>query len=217
VVKWLVIGMSAVILVAALQIVVQWWSGHVLVNFLETHPIPGSDRIQPRLFNVTGIVPIAYTLFAFALGAALGAVFRRTVWAILGTVVGYGSAAAWMVVGIRPSLASRAFVSQTTTSGYVPVPHLGWYLGYAFRPIPGIRHPVAPSAATEIVQSCQGQLGAPYLDYQHCLTTHGIEGGSLYQPLNHYWALQWGEAAIYAIAALALFGLTLWAVRRWRA
>lgn len=49
------------------------------------------------------------------------------------------------------------------------------------------------------------------------LTAHKVEAGTLYQPSSHYWTLQWGEAGIYAIAVIALFGLTLWAVRRWKA
>jgi hypothetical protein len=215
VVKWLVVGLSAALLVGLLQIVVQWWSAHVTVNFGFSSTIFGSDRIQPRLFNVTGIVPIAYTLFAFALGAALGAVSRRVAWAVAGTTVGYGVAAYVMVTGIRPSLASKVFV-PFPLQGNQDRP-LSWFLGSGFRYMPGYIPRGAPSA-DEVAQRCKQVYSYPeYLRYQHCLQSHHLQGGALLQPPSHYWSLQWGEAAIYVGAALVLFGLALWAVRRWRA
>jgi ABC-type transport system involved in multi-copper enzyme maturation permease subunit len=221
-IKWLVVGVIAMALVALLQILVQWWSGHVLINFLETGSLLGSNRITPRLFGVTGVVPIAYTFFAFALGAALGAIFRRTVWAVVGTIVVYGAATALMVFNIRAyQLSSPIFVQQKfTLSGpsvtYVPQIVLrqpAWNLGYSFRLAPGFS---SASSANEIAQRCQDQNYnfAPYL---HCLAAHHVEAGSFFQPANRYWQLQWSEAAIYVAAALVLFGLALWAVRRWRA
>jgi len=35
-----------------------------------------------------------------------------------------------------------------------------------------------------------------------------------YQPISHYWALQWIELAIFLGAAVALSGFCLWWVRR---
>ena len=82
VIRWLVIGLAVVILSVALAAVSNWWFLHVPTN----GSVFGS-RIQPGGFDVTGIVPAAYALFAFALGAALGMILRRTAQAIFGTVV----------------------------------------------------------------------------------------------------------------------------------
>jgi hypothetical protein len=212
--NWLVVGLSAVALMGLFQLVVQWWSGHVLVNFLESHFILGTDRIAPRLFGVTGVVPIAYTLFAFALGVALGALLRHTVWAVVGTVAGYGLASLGMVVGIRSSLAAKVFVSETTIGGYDPGPSGAWYIGPEWRAVPGAQHPTGASVL-DIVHRCMSSGYVP--TYDHCLTTHGVEGGFLYQPLDHYWPIQGWEALIFVSVAVALFAPALWAVRRWRA
>ncbi len=68
---------------------------------------PGNSRIDPQLFSTTGVTPIAYTLFAFALGTALGALLRRVSLAAIGTFVIYGIVALVMVSTIRPILAPQ--------------------------------------------------------------------------------------------------------------
>jgi len=219
VIDWLVVGLSAAVMVGLLQVVVQWWSGHVLVNFLETAPLPGTFRIVPRLFGITGIVPIVYTLFAFSLGAALGAIFRRVGWAVVGTLVGYGSATALLVLNIRPyHLAPPVFVPSQAPIGVAFSGQTKWTLGFGYRFIPGAPNAAGTVAANEIAQRCQRHAyGGDYSSLLRCLTAHKVEAGTLYQPTSHYWALQWGEAGIYVIAVAVLFGLTLWAVRRWKA
>jgi hypothetical protein len=222
VIKWSVVGLSAIALAALLQVVAQWWSGHVLVNFLETSSVPGTDRIAPRLFGITGIVPIAYTLFAFALAVALGAIFRRTLWAVVGTIIGYAASAVLLVFNIRPyRLFSPVFVPQLTgpngtSVAFMPQTVLSrpaWSLGFGFRLFPGV---VSPYSANEIAQRCQDR-NYNYAPYLRCLASHHVQMGSFYQGANRYWPLQWSEAGIYLAATLVLFGLTLWAVRRWRA
>ena len=45
-------------------------------------------------------------------------------------------------------------------------------------------------------------------------TSSASAKSSTYQPLNHYWPLQWFEALIFLGLAVALVGLCLWRVRR---
>jgi len=52
-----------------------WWFG----PFGQLGIHGGQSRIQPNIFDVQGIAPIGYTLFAFALGTAAGTFIRRTV------------------------------------------------------------------------------------------------------------------------------------------
>jgi len=215
--KWLVVGLALVALASLLVLITQWWSGQVFVRLpLE---LTLSGRIQPTLFAVTGVAPIAYTLFAFSLGAALGAILRRTSWAVVGTVVGYTAVAFLMVFSIRPSLATQGFLSETrsTSDQYVTLPSpQPWNLGYGFRFTPGTHLSGGASSASAIAQRCQDR-NYNYSPFRRCLSTHEVQGGFFYQPAGHYWELQWGEAAIYVGTTLVLFGLTLWAVRRWRA
>jgi ABC-type transport system involved in multi-copper enzyme maturation permease subunit len=217
IVKWLVVGLTLVALASLLVLITQWWSGRVFVRLPLDLTLSG--RIQPTLFAVTGVAPIAYTLFAFSLGAALGAIFRRTSWAVVGTVVGYTAVAFLMVFSIRSSLASQGFLSETTSTSdqYVTLPSpQPWNLGYGFRTIPGAHPPAGASSPGTIAQRCQ-ERNYNYSPYLQCLRANHVQGGFSYQPAGHYWTLQWSEAAIYVGAALVFFGLTLWAVRRWRA
>ena len=211
IIKWVVVGLSAFVLVALLQVVVHWWSWHSVYNLFEVG-FPG-DQIAPFPFGISGVVPVAHALFAFALGAALGAIIRHTGWAIVATVFGYVVGAIVMVFSIRPyHLVAPLFVPSDSSSIYFPN-HSLWNLGPGFRIAPGFH---SASDANTIAKAClsQSAYGAPY---DPCLAAHHVQAGWFYQPANRYWELQWGEAGIYAAAAIVLFGFALWAVRRWRA
>lgn len=176
VIRWLIIGLAVAAFASAVAVLSNWWFGQVPTN--------GSSfgsRIQPGGsggFDITGIVPIAYALFAFALGAALGMVLRRTARAIFGTVVLLVTARLLFEQYVRAKLAAPLFLPVGyNQTGFID-PSNFWFVGNGYR---------------------------------------GIQFGNFYQPASHYWALQWGEAAIFTAAAAALFGVALWAVRRWRA
>ena len=214
--KWVVVGLILGALTSLLMLITQYWSGHVFARLPLSVALHG--RIQPTLFAVTGVAPVAYTLFAFSLGAALGAIIRRTSWAVVATIVGYTAVALLMVFSIRPNLASQGFMAETrsTSVQYVALPTpQPWMLGYGFRFAPSTRPPTGAESASAIAQRCMDQKSGG--SYIRCLSAHDVEGGFSYQPASHYWALQWGEAAIYFASALVLFGLALLAVRRWRA
>jgi hypothetical protein len=49
---------------------------------------------------------------------------------------------------------------------------------------------------------------------QRCTNHLGIREVLTYQPISHYWALQWTELAIFLGAAAILSGFCLWWVRR---
>ncbi|MGI8879343.1 MAG: hypothetical protein ACR2KJ_02300 [Jatrophihabitans sp.] len=48
-------------------------------------------RFDPLHFEIQGIVPIAYSVFAVSLGVAAGAVLRRTLPALGVTIFGYAA------------------------------------------------------------------------------------------------------------------------------
>ena len=75
--KLSVVGVASVILTGLLSWIVTWWF----------NPIDKVNANQFSVFDERGIVPIAYTAFAFVLGAAVGVVMRRTVLAMAVTVV----------------------------------------------------------------------------------------------------------------------------------
>ena len=80
---------------------------------------------------------------------------------------------------------------------------------------------VGPSGNTNVSVgshgiSIEGAGSCPNLHSQtpQCVTAGAVQLGlrqSLqYQPISHYWALQWGELAIFLGAAVVLSGLCLW-------
>jgi hypothetical protein len=220
IVKWSVIGLFLVVSLAALTFVSQWWTGQAnetqnlnlwLAGF-------GRGRLQPLYFPVTGLALGAYTLFAFALSAALGAVIRKTSWAIFAAVIGYTAIAVIAVFFVRPGLAPQVFAPfATTTSGYAQgsagvISDEAWDLGYGYRYAPGTPSNEMGSSANAVGQQCNDGPS-----FAQCFAKHHLQMGTFYQPADHYWELQWRESALLVLITGALLGSTIWSVRRWRA
>jgi hypothetical protein len=214
--SWVVVAALLLAATVAFSPIAQWWSGRVYPNIPESLFLPGS-RIQPNFFGITGAVLVAYTLFAFALGVAMGAVLRRTSVAVVATIVVYGVVAVIMVVVVRPSLAPTAFLKSDTTDSvqYVTVPYPPpWVVTYEYRYIPGVKQRTTTVSPDQIGTYCQGLGESPSLQAR-CLTKSGVEGGFVYLAPNRYWQIQWREALIYLGATIILFSFSVWTVRRW--
>lgn len=226
--KWCAVGLSLVVVVALLTLIVQWWTGHAMER-VDTNWIGigvNGGPLHPLQFPITGLVFSAYTLFAFALGTALGAVLRKTSWAVAGTVVIYTSVSILVVLFVRPSLAPRLFVdetplaaaqNQTTTASPfdAAVVHEtagAWILGSGYRYAPGTR--AAGSSADVAGRRCETLTTTPYLT---CLSDHHLQEGTFYLTANRYWEVQWRESALLLVSSGVLLGLTVWSVRRWTA
>jgi hypothetical protein len=93
-IKLIVLGLAVVTLAAAMSVLVLWWH----------QPL---DRMYAdgswTFFDVMGLAPIAYALFAFALGVSAGAIIQRTVPAMAATLVVY-TMARFAVYMLRPWL-----------------------------------------------------------------------------------------------------------------
>ena len=59
-------------------------------SFQPLIPVLG-NRFRGGWFDVQGVIPAAYMLFALALGACIGAVWRKTIPAMAATIVGYAA------------------------------------------------------------------------------------------------------------------------------
>jgi hypothetical protein len=92
--RWLAtkLGVAALVSVlvsGGLALAVSWWAGPIDRAIDQGNPdgIFSLPRIYPLVFGARGIVPIGYTLFAFALGVALGLILRRSVLAVALTLI----------------------------------------------------------------------------------------------------------------------------------
>jgi hypothetical protein len=95
-VKIAVTGAASVITAGLLSLMVTWWASP-------------HDRLVNSLyafFDQRDIVPMAYALFAFALGAVLGMVFRRTLPAMAVTLGVYAAVRYAFTSWIRPRILS---------------------------------------------------------------------------------------------------------------
>jgi hypothetical protein len=97
--RWLLVKLGLVGLASAavgglLSLMVTWWYSPIdKVN---------QDRFGAAAFGLHGFVPAGYALFAFALGAATGLLFRRTLPAMAVTLVGFIAARLTVAYWVRP-------------------------------------------------------------------------------------------------------------------
>lgn len=99
--RWLLIkiglvGIASMFVGLALGLMATWWASPVDKAL--------QDRLSPGMFPLHGIVPGAYALFAFALGATAGLVLRRTLPAMVVSLVGFVLARVLVTDYVRPNI-----------------------------------------------------------------------------------------------------------------
>jgi hypothetical protein len=206
--RWLAVKLGMCMLGAGLVAVIlgwliTWWS----------HPFAriGSggfnfSRINANVYDFTGTVPVAYTLYAFAFGTAAGALIRRTVPAMGVTIAGYLMLRIPME-SIRGHLLPALTITYPTESAS-PRAGLGdWILSST--PIDRAGHAVAAI-------NCPGSKGGGGLvgAVIKCIPPYAFRR-DVYQPLSRFWALQGAETGIVLAVTLALLATAAWwTVRR---
>jgi hypothetical protein len=94
--------------------------------------------------------------------------------------------------------AGHGLTSQTVATACPSLP----FPGGGPAPVSGTRvRVVAPTDVRNSLHDCVTKIAATY----HVVVT--------YQPANRYWVLQWGETAVYFVAALAIAGFCFWWIR----
>jgi hypothetical protein len=118
---------------------------------------------------------------------------------------------------IRPNLIAP--VVETTDA--FRVSHQDWwYLDGGF--VPNGRSTPAPgqswSSNVSLMESCQpaAGYGKPTHSAAYCEKLHHLHYVLQFQPPSHFWPLQAAESAIFLGIAVALLGLSVLVVGRWR-
>ena len=202
--RWLRVNLTWSLLAAALwgaalAALVSWW--RYPENALGT---------RFDAFDIQGIVPVAYALFAVALGIAVGSVLRRVLPSLAVTLAIFVGLRATLATYVRPHyMAPITKVFSLTSSGGAPrsawvlssglVSPTGRFLG------PGIDAQNFPTACRTVFPGGKGLLG-------RCLSSHGFRQVVTYQPDSRFWTFQWMEAGIFVLLAAALVGFTVWRV-----
>ncbi len=211
---WLVI--AAVVWGGAVAALVTWWSGPQNAVSL--------DRFNPNVFDGQGIVPVAYSLFAVALGITAGTIVRRPLPALAITLGVFVAVRLVIAALLRPHYLNALTLTQKIGGTVVPKGAY-WQLttgvvnaagasvprtGHGFIGLGNVSLPVSAVPA-----ACQRFIGtgAPQTMVS-CLNGQGLRQYLTYQPARHYWPFQFIESGIFLALAAALIAVTFAIVRR---
>jgi hypothetical protein len=119
--RWVLMNLGWALLAAAawggaLAALFTWWRG-------PDNAVDGPVKFI--YFDVQGVAPIAYTVFAMALGIAAGALFRRVVPAMLTTLILFPAARIVIALYFRPLFAVSQNIPPRAGAG---TPPLSWSL-----------------------------------------------------------------------------------------
>jgi hypothetical protein len=188
---------AAVVWAAAMAALVSWWRGpeNAIDNRFST-------------FDIQGIVPVAYAVFAVALGIATGSLIKRVLPAIATTFGVFVAVRALIGVYLRPHFMTPVTKILPLTSLATGGPPGAWVLsngvlGPGGRPVP------VPIPFADIPSACRAGIAAAgpdslKLTSVRCLAAHGFHETVTYQPAGRFWAFQGMEAAIFVVLAALL-------------
>jgi hypothetical protein len=196
--RWVTLKLGLLVAAAllsglALTALLTWW--HAPLDHLY-------GTFQPGSFDVEGVVPLAYTVFAVALGLAVGTLLRRTVPAIVVSLVGFLALRLGLEAWVRPTYQPPVVTAMTTGR----FQRSNWLLGNSFRDRLGHHLDMF-----DVLRTCGTAHGASITP--SCLQRHGIVNVVIYQPGDRFWLFQGIETAIFLGLAVGLLALTVWWVR----
>jgi hypothetical protein len=195
-----------------------WWSGPD--NALT------ASAFQPGQFDIQGIVPVGYAIFAMALGIAAGAVTRRTLPAIAVTLGGFIALRLLITDFIRPHYAAAVTTYYSVTAynaGPFTPPGRAWLFSEGAVSKTGLfvsrgwgeLEPALPAACQKVLSTAVPvSKSAPMNAVFSCMQAHGWRGIATYQPAARYWPFQGTETAIYLLLAAALIAVAFVIVRK---
>ncbi|WP_405657936.1 hypothetical protein [Streptomyces sp. NBC_00079] len=199
-VKLALLGCVLTALALGFSLLFGWW-------FRLWQPLMGRMSMGGA-YEVSGLVFAARTLFAFLLGALLGALIRRTVMAVAAT------ATAWLAVVWSSTVYLRPLIKDplVLNAGFHSAD--GWTLRSWVQDNAGHRFDVKSTQFIDLVNKARQQGATSQKSLEAWLAEHHYTEWDAYQPGSRYWHFQLTEAAAYVLLALLLGAVTTWWVRR---
>jgi hypothetical protein len=237
-IKLVLVGAAAMLTAGLMSLLVGWWSSPLYQAANQAGPnILSISRFSAKLFGTTGIVPIGYAAFAFALGTAAGLLLRRTIPAMAVTLGVFAAIQVLVPILVRPHL-----IPPVQTTYAVSAVSLGnnqtgpqandfttgpdgsfspevtginsqpgaWITGSRLVDAADQTVTRVPSACVQEAQNVHETSGTDL----SCLAQHGAKIVVSYQPVSRYWQLQSAETALYLVLAAGLGGICYRNVRR---
>ncbi|MDF9811096.1 ABC transporter permease subunit [Streptomyces sp. SPB162] len=198
--KFGMIGAATTLLAVVYALGVSWWA--------EPLATMGNERFTYIIFDVQGIAPIGYTLFAVALGIFAGTVCRKVMPAMGITLGGFLVARIGIELLARIHYMAPRELVYAVTGNLQPNPSLSnWVSSLGGRDAGGKLVLSGSQTGCPPV----GTKAAPGMpDADACLNQMGLGRGAYnwqrYQPGDRFWAFQGIETGIFvALAALLLY------------
>ena len=183
---------------AALAALVSWWRG-------PQNAAGAPVRLATFTFDIQGIVPVAYTVFAVALGIAAGALLRRVLPAMAATFTVFTGLRFLIAEYARPHYLAPVSRSLPPFSGNA-APHGALVLSNATLGPDG-RNYTAGLGFQQVPPACRGYGPQASGQQNSCLATHGFHTHILYQPASRFWAFQGIETGLFLVLAAALIAV----------
>jgi hypothetical protein len=212
--KFGLVGAGVVVAAACYALLVTWWRAPL-------DQATGQRFLWP-LFDLEGLVPVGYALFAVALGVFAGVLTRKTLPAMAITLTGF--LATRLPVGLLARPRFLAPLERTFPVAGTAAPNQlsgDWILRAGVYDAQGTLRSGGTSGAT-FGDSAQAVCGTPPDEppdplLEQCLANYGPGAYNLelIHPADRYWLFQGIETALFvALAVLLLLAAVHWVRRR---
>jgi hypothetical protein len=183
---------------AAMAALVSWWRG-------PQNAVGAPVRLATFTFDIQGIVPVAYAVFAVALGITAGALLRRALPAMALTFTAFTALRFLIAEYARPHYIAPVSQSYPPFSDDKAAPHGSLVLSNATLGPDGHNYTVG-LGIQQVPPACRG-YGQQAARFNSCLASHGFHTQILYQPASRFWTFQAIEASIFIVLAAALIAV----------
>ncbi|MFG1747648.1 ABC transporter permease [Micromonospora chalcea] len=202
--KFGLVGAAVLLLAIGYGLGMSWWVAPLTQAAYE-------GRLGMIVFDLQGIVPIGYTLFAVALGVFAGTVWKRMLPAMGITLAGFIGVRAAVALLARPHYQpARTQTFPIEREGPPEISRGDWILTQ------GVRNPDGTMIAKDTRIQCPPGGKGP--DGRVCGAELGLQPGAynwqLYQPADRFWLFQGIETGIFLALALLLLYLAVRRLRR---
>jgi hypothetical protein len=204
-VKFAIVGGFTVLASAIYGLGMSWW----LSPLNEDGQMNRFDRL---IFDMQGVVPIGYTLFAVALGIFAGTVWPRMLPAMGATLAGFFGVRLAITLLARQHYMTPVDLTAPLASAN-PINDSGaWVLN------DGIKNAAGQLVLSHARIECQAAPGPVDAAAPACGSEQGLGVGAVnwesVQPADRYWTFQGIETGIFVVLAVVLLYLAFRRVRR---
>jgi hypothetical protein len=201
--RWLAVklattALAAVVAALAMIALVTWW--RMPLDHLH-------GRMETNVFDFEGTVGVGYVLFALGLSLAVGAVWRRTVPALITGFAGYTVVRIFVQNWLRERFEAPLTSTWPARSGFsTPKLDKAWIL--ELRPSDRLGHAIAQPLSPRPACARTVEKGVQAID-PSCLPRN-LFNHAVYQPASRFWLFQGIETALFAGTAVVLILFAAW-------